>query len=534
MDYLVFDDDCGHADFLKSVLKRSLPDFVPIGERKKYDKWPEVHEALSSTTSQDTEVVVFLDLSILSSKTMDSLQAAEVGCREAQRIRTTRPNAVLMAFTQYQGIAEDSGVFDGVLGKDKLIRGDRAEVDSYVRKSVCDAINKHAKETCPIAQTEYELIDSLGVRLTQSAFGFQFFTMLVRDIAATWTNVRIAALTSGHSGAYVLLVVGKEKGLDQGVVVKCARNEDIISEEIRAVEHYLPSLGVLGGHLASIEHQHHKLTKCGCWYYRQSHVVGETLLNRLAREGWVESTQTALKRVTDMECEHYSETGEFGEYSASERYVLGPIDLGRARTSLPILAQYGHVMARLGQWPDNIGSPDEVATSVDTLISNWETIIQSEAPLLGVLQHGDLNPGNILLSKSGNPVLIDLARLGVWPVGYDLCRLATMLRLRLTDSHGREDWIVNRVTEWYKEDFCQIILEVDCASSKCPPSVYCDQAFRAYVEEQPEGMRVQLRRGYMLGTLWDLTKVFSYSDISPFKAVWAMIAWRQLAHALGL
>jgi hypothetical protein len=131
----------------------------------------------------------------------------------------------------------------------------------------------------------------------------------------------------------------------------------------------------------------------------------------------------------------------------------------------------------------------------------------------------------ILTDKT--PRLIDLSRLGSWPIGYDLSRLSVMLRLILTDSTGQMDWMPTGLIKWYREPVALIDKKVNSDNALCPASVFCDQKFRQFLLELPTPDRSLLAHSYMLGALWDLIKIVSYQDISAYKKIWALIeCWR--------
>jgi hypothetical protein len=88
------------------------------------------------------------------------------------------------------------------------------------------------------------------------------------------------------------------------------------------------------------------------------------------------------------------------------------------------------------------------------------------------------------------------------------------------------------IRDWAREDFCLIDKRADIESASCPQAVYCDQAFRDVMLAHPTRERKILARGYTLGTLWDLIKILSYFDLSPFKKAWAMLACWRLAKRL--
>jgi hypothetical protein len=68
----------------------------------------------------------------------------------------------------------------------------------------------------------------------------------------------------------------------------------------------------------------------------------------------------------------------------------------------------------------------------------------------GYNQHGDLNVRNIMAGEDGQIHLIDLARFGQWPIGYDLVRLELQCMLRLVDGGGVRAVFGDRLGEWVR------------------------------------------------------------------------------------
>lgn len=166
------------------------------------------------------------------------------------------------------------------------------------------------------------------------------------------------------------------------------------------------------------------------------------------------------------------------------------------------------------------------------IIEHWKDLLGRQDDLLSVGQHGDMNPGNVLVPAPDRVVLIDFSRLGTWPVGYDVARLAAILRIRLTDHAGQRDWMQNRLYYWMREGFCSIDTASDPSAAVCPAATYCDQRFRGFVETREPSEREPMVRGYRLGTLWDLIRVLSYGDLSPFKRLWVLISCWRLGRSL--
>jgi hypothetical protein len=309
--------------------------------------------------------------------------------------------------------------------------------------------------------------------------------------------------------------------------VKCARDADIIRSETKRVKSF-SELGPLAEALCPIEHELHSLPGDAVHYYTQALIDGEPLLSLLGRAPWGEASMAHLDAILSLErrCYEAAPGDLFALTRVDELLSLTPIDCGRALQSLAFLEKAGATAKQLGHWPSDVPTPAETAEAVRPVINTWNTWTASLGRLKCIGQHGDLNPGNVIITVAGKAILIDFARLGRWPVGYDIARLATMLRIRLTDSTGHRDWMENRLISWAAEPFC-CRESVKLETSLCPGSAYCDQNFMDSIQTREPAEKRQLLRGYQVATLWDLIKVLSYADLSVFKRLWVLVeCWR--------
>ena len=161
---------------------------------------------------------------------------------------------------------------------------------------------------------------------------------------------------------------------------------------------------------------------------------------------------------------------------------------------------------------------------VTTVVGNWAKDDITDIQLPEAVQHGDLNPGNIMLD-SDQPVLIDFQRLGRWPLGYDLARLAGLLRIRLTDARDRSDWLPFRFSSWCEESAAHIS-GAPIGVPSCREATYFDDQFLNYATSLPKSESALVQYGYNLGSLWDCIKITSYQDVSTMKRAWALVrAW---------
>lgn len=530
MKFFIVDNELLHLTRLQSLLKSCCPAAaIWPPDEKVFSSWKEVSEKLASETSAE-DLIVILDLG-LESENMPSVRA---GVEQAYGLRSLRTHAVFVAYTQWPDAAETcphySEVFNALIDKQRLMGYDTIEQQQlYIKQMISRGIRvKHD------AKPEFTRKDSLGLRLAAAAFGEQIFDFLVQEVAESWKEVEISALTSGHSGAFILSISGIRQGGAQRLIVKCARNAALIRPDIQ-VGDFLAELGPLAEILAPLEQQLHPFPDKVGFYYRQAEIKGETILELLRSHPWDEKTKQTLDALLSVEIRCYSRLSNepFGSEEPARIFPLSVIDRGRALDSIEFLGDLGHLLREKAQWPSMLPEPAPLCKAMSTVIETWDSIVGGEKELLCVGQHGDLNPGNVLVPAVGKVLLIDLARRGRWPVGYDISRLATMLRIRLTGATRGGDWIENRLSDWFSDEFASVDRDVHAPSGLCPAADYCDQMFRIYLQSRAPTQRDHIIRGYKLAALWDLIKVISYADLSPFKRLWAFGSCWRLARNLG-
>lgn len=530
--FFIADNEPSEVAHLKMLLQKAYPeaDIWPPEDRP-VRSWLAVGKAIRSSTKDEETLVVILDLGI----EPQDMRSVLTGVQQAFLLRSVRRNAVFLAYTQFLTFAEGcrhfSETFDGSIDKQRLSSYTTIEKEvTYVRQAIEEAKHRRTGSKPP-----YSLIDSVGLRLAAAAFGQQVFDVLVEEVACGWGEVRIAALTSGHSGAFLLAISGSHQGGFQQIIVKCAREAELIQNDTRRVSEHLAELGPLGEVLAQTDQEIHTFPRKLGSYYRQATIEGAPLLSILSQGPWNADARASLDRILTLERRCYDRPANkpFTRVKPIEKFALSAVALGRASQSIEFLGNVGDCAEELGQWPSSVPSAQTIAEAMSEVLKKWESLLNREDDLLSVGQHGDLNPSNILIPVEGNVVLIDFSRLGRWPVGYDIARLAVLLRIRLTDHDRHRDWAENGLKVWANENFCCLEVKQDPDSSVCPWAMYCDQQFRAFLQGRQPSEQQTMARGYRLGSLWDLIKVLSYSDLPPFKRLWALIECWRLSESLG-
>ena len=182
----------------------------------------------------------------------------------------------------------------------------------------------------------------------------------------------------------------------------------------------------------------------------------------------------------------------------------------------------GSALVARGLWPPILPAPAQLAESVVQCAKAWARGDHSVSGIQTLVQHGDLNPTNIMVRGANDFSLIDPARLGPWPIGYDLSRLALILRLRLMHRRLQEEWFADHFRGWIDEPVANDGVDRDLEKSVCAEACYCDQELWKWAKTLSMPHAAAVTKSYQLGTLWDLFKVVSYQDISGFKRVWAL------------
>lgn len=510
------------ADYLGAAFEGST-----VVHNKKCATWNAAEKVVRSFPDE-SKYVAFFDLSLEGSKAENAIAALE----QLRALRVQRRKWTFMAYSRFMETVEAAPdldeIFDGRISRQRLTPMVRTKRIDYVKKSVRDALVQR-KGIAPIPD-DAEIVDSFGMRIFRSTFGDKTvadkaIAELLNVEAADWQAPRLQALTSGHSGAHLIqLSSGRES-----LVVKIARSASIIEHEIYAVQRNLSRLGAFAMKLAQFDSEKKSLTG-GVVYYRQATVFGESLLSYVMSC----SMTNAVKRVAKV-AKFSIETAKAYRNTPTKgraNFLFDPVDRGRFETSLAFLLPLGQAMARRRLLKKTDGELKALENRMLRLLEGWDSnpVVTRETFL--VLQHGDFNPGNVMLTSTGDLALIDLARFGDWPPGYDLARLALTLRLRLVDRADQQDWLPFGLRHWLKEHVAAIAPDAN-PSGTCRAAMLCDESFRKFIQRSPEADREILRHGYSLGSMWDLIKIVSYQDVSQFKRLWALLELDRLASELG-
>jgi hypothetical protein len=523
---VIIDNERKEVMHLGNLLEAAFPDTTILPERSireatPFKEWETAFDYLLSI--EGTDLIVCLDLSLGPHFTWEDVNT---GLGRARLLRDARPHWTFVAYTKSIPYArEDAGfaaVFDGVIDKAELARQiDFVSAVRLVRSSVEEARRKRTLPDLPVLADNVRVIDSFGIRLFRAGFSDDVLAEILSRETSEWGSVKVESLTSGYSGAFMLRL-SSDSGAS--LILKVAKMKETIASEVSALSAYLHELAPYGARLNQISSTIERLKNGAGFYYRQMPIKGRTLLQCCLEGGRAHIEESAS--VCRM-CINVLEAVPIGlrpRRHARERFRLNAVDVGRVEASAEFVSGLGVALARERLWPSALPGPREVCEEVVEVARTWSSAPMTDIVLAEAVQHGDLNPGNVMIDVDGVPVLIDFQRLGRWPIGYDMARLSGLLRVRVTDSKLKDDHLPFRLRYWH-EGWVRA-LDGDYSASLCSEADYCEQQFYSYCAKLPEPDRDGVRYGFYLGALWDMLKIASYQDLSSFKRTWAFsMAW---------
>lgn len=537
MKTIVIDNNPEFILTLTRILKKAFPDLeiipeetlrLPVG----FTEWENVIEFVSEIS--DEQAILFLDLSLKDQDFADAKRGIEKGLV----IRDLKPKWIVIAYTFFGVMAQNTPgfgeAFDGILDKGEIYSRSPDENENHISKIVKRAVYSRAKKENKDLLDNVTIIDSLGMRIFQAAFNDVSIREIIDNETSGWTEITLEALTSGHSGAHMISVRGGRDNRPQSIVLKVARSAGVIENEIRALEgDQMSGLGPLAPYIIPLDPTKVELDSDIGVYYRQPHIQDGRPLLTLLKEGSWPGDKIFIDPLVEL-CLKVFQSVELAKGATSpikNKFQLTPLDISRLQSSMEFLAEFGHTLQERDGWSGR-ASPEQIIADVSQFAIEWLDVLCPDFRVWQGIQHGDLNPGNVLILSDSTPRLIDLARFGSWPIGYDLSRLALMIRLRIVDASGHSDWFPESFEKICCESVALIDGPVDINAALCPEAVYCDQSFYQYLDTVPARFRGLLSYGYKLGTLWDLIKIISYQDISPFKRMWALLETWELKNRL--
>jgi len=515
---------------LCALIEEAFPAWIVLPKKARRERklpfkgWDDVVAFL--LTIEDEDVVLCADLAL-----SNGSEYAEVakGVHQLSEFKVSRPRWTYLACTMHSSFArhrpEFEGTFDGVLDKAELESKPNHKLAVNFIQSVIENVRRRRRlPGTQIIPAGVSIVDSLGIRLFRAAFSDEVLGEIVRQVAEGWRSVSVEALTSGYSGAYMLKLSSGLQG--SSVILKVAKSASMIESELHTIDDNLSSLAPFGSHFVQIEKQLRQLANGQGCYYRQVPVRGTTLLR--CCQAHSDEGMIAVEKIAQLCVRVLSDVAVADRpiIIAHERFLLTQVDVGRIETSAKFLSEVGEILEGNGLWPKDVPDGKSIGEELTEIGQSWGHGNLTDVGLREAVQHGDLNPGNVMIDESASPVLIDFQRVGMWPLGYDLGRLSRLLRMRLVGALNGSDWFPFDFLKWCDE-YKGTTEDPAGGESVCPEASRCESAFFTYVHTLNLRDQEIVKYGYYLGALWDLLKITSYQDLSPFKRAWAQVqSWR--------
>ncbi|KAA0675752.1 hypothetical protein DS843_30215 [Roseomonas genomospecies 6] len=254
-----------------------------------------------------------------------------------------------------------------------------------------------------------------------------------------WPAMRVEALTGGYSGAYVVRFI--EESGKQELVVKLSKDKTLLQEEARKWQDAVASTAFNG----ILNNAFNVKEIGGISYMVMASARGPTLEER-TKTGTPKSGM-ALDTLLEL---GISAAANLHRIQPCPLMALEPRSVQAFNAALPGLLNLRDGCARRDLLPPDFPTREAIELFATTVVDQWNARLRDQgldSPIT-VPQHGDLNPRNIIIPPSGPPQLIDLARFGEWPVGYDLLRLELQLLLRLLGTKQGDESFPDQLGSW--------------------------------------------------------------------------------------
>lgn len=445
--FYIFDNNQMHVSKIHGYIEKlgySKNDIWPK-EYNTVEKWDKVWSTLIDEINQkrirdDDCVILFLDLGL-----GEHSSDIETG---VQQILEGRDNHL---FAKFVWIIYSNNAFkpdfsrkvDALIYKSELQdrRGDATNIEK-LKLRIRDALQAWERRTGKLAPST-----PIGSKVTidvSTPAGCSLVADLGQDrIEALkrngWPSMRVEALTGGYSGAYVVRFI--EEGGNQELVAKISKDNSTLLEELENWKQAVAST-VFNGILNSA--------------FDVEEIDGLSCMVMASAQGRTLEERTGIDKAAAGN--ELNLLFERGISAAASRHriqpcplmALEPRSVQAFKAALPGLLNLRDGCARRDLLPPDFPTRETIELFATTVIDQWNARLRDQgldSPIT-VPQHGDLNPRNIIIPPSGPPQLIDLARFGEWPVGYDLLRLELQLLLRLLGTKQGDESFPDQLGSW--------------------------------------------------------------------------------------
>ncbi|WP_075089807.1 phosphotransferase [Verrucomicrobium spinosum] len=421
MKFIVIENQRGDLDSLILVLKHAFPSAEIVTKPGEVvNLWSSAVNCVSKEL-ESKELIVFTDIALDDNSSAD----AQAGLEQIRRVFAIKPDATWIAFTSFTEVveSEEAGeIFHAVLSKQKFNKPRKIhERAQYVAKIVQSGIGKSTGSSSCV----FSANDSLGMRTFLAVFSRFALEEIILAECQGWTGVVVSALSAGYSGASLLALRGSLSGVMRRIVVKVAARADTIERETKILTEFFGEAQEFSRRCASA--QPLKPLPRGLGYYSiQEAVAGETLFSVINDDQSVKSSavRSILKAIVDVELVQSGAAINLLDEKEHRKRRIGllPVDIDRIKKSCSELRGMASCLKHDGGWPSTDVDPELLFRNIEVTALNWNEALDNLPPLLWVLQHGDLNPHNVIVGELGQP--LSLIWLG-WTDGLSAMTFAT-------------------------------------------------------------------------------------------------------------
>ncbi len=395
--------------------------------------------------------IVFLDICLERDPKVCS------GRNVAQHIRCTRPDMPILIYTQRGDVMTcfdllEGGIADYMVQKPEIGRGKMTPL--HFNASVCRAIQRHSERTCPKtilkpssedeAHTEE---DWLVVELLSEIGPSEVKRLLPKCVKGA-KAATLGYMSPGLSGAVVFrAAVDRDDASSLDVVIKFSRCVRSLEMDFQ----HVVDLGSLqpGRLLPHLRGEGIQAGREGWYAYAMETMPGQPL-SRILRPG---ANMGLFKKVLD-------EARNFYTHQTPQATDLHKVDLLTKEERISSLVQLKTLRPLVQRHhPDDAIDDQEVSSSIRKRTlpgKSFDTICSTLGQLPGIMQHGDLHPHNILVDGTTpdqiSVCLIDWARYGLYPLGSDLAKLESQLRLLLIGADDCSHYTFDSLGAWGQTD----------------------------------------------------------------------------------
>lgn len=415
----------------------------------------------------------------------------------------------------------------------------------FFQDAVSSALSRwsvRTKRQNPIAfqPAAFRRVDGVAMRRLEASVGPEAIDRLGAAVAGDWKAASVEALNGGYSGAF-LLSFSEESG-SRRIVCKASRTPSLIREEVDRTYKAL-TYDFYASHMTPQTELCQLPIEPKVAYITLASIAGRTLEAEILHA--VASGPQAGPRCETV-------VGELVEIAVRASNVridgerqfteLTQEDVNRFDSSIEYLLRLRQACVDRGILGDAAwNSPDHIRSfHVDVVHkwnnhrSGWSSIMPASCP-----QHGDLNPRNVLVGTGGHLSLIDFARFGGWPPGYDLVRLELQLFLRILSRMHEGESFPDDVKDWWSLWHAYCVAEDNFSFVSSRGDVQMMVRLLSIIQSARHRILAQYDKvtgrtmTYLLRCL-DAIKMCSYQDATSFKRLLFLFIAVDCAQKSGL